>query len=126
MKQIIAAAFATVVAVPLLCSSPAVFAQDAASSPEQTQAALDMLKGMTPDQKQQMMQTGMDQVETMTPEQLKQAKDMYDHMTPEQKQMVDAQVTQQIEKDPKLKAKAEKKLDTLSPEQKKQLDLGQQ
>ena len=83
MKKIIAA----VIALPLLCCSPA-FAQDAGTSPEQAQAALDMLKGMSPEQKQQMMQTGVDQVDTMTPEQMKQAKDMYDHMTPAQKQQL--------------------------------------
>ena len=127
MKRIIT----TIITGLLLCSGHAAFAQDgpsdnspapAAANPNQAQEAIDMLKNMPPEQRQQLLKTSVDQVQSLTPEQLKQYKAMYDSLPPEEKQQLDSQVQQQLQADPKLKNDAQQKLQNLTPAQEKQLE----
>ena len=125
MKQMITA----ITAVLLLCSSPIAFAQGstdaspsaATATPEQAQSALDTLKNMSPEDKQQLFQNGVSQVQNMSPEAMKQVKAQLDSMTPEQKQQLQAQIMQQLQANPQLKAQAEQQLQKMSPEQQQQL-----
>jgi hypothetical protein len=120
MKQMIAAVAATL----LLCSSPAAFAQTA-PAPQggagQTQQALDMLNGMSPEQRQQLFSSGVSQVQNMSPEQLKQLKAQFDDMTPEQKAQMEGQVVQMMQTSPQIKAQAEQQMKNLTPSQEQAL-----
>jgi len=119
------------VTTALMLSSAAAFAQGVDPSavtnmtPEQAQAAMDMLKTMPPDQQQQLMQTGVDEMKNLSPDQLAALKAKFDNLSPDQKQKLEQEGAQLYQNaTPQTKAAVDQKIQNLSPQQQQQLTTG--
>ena len=98
-----------------------------AKAKQAAQAAIQTLKDMTPEQRQQLIQEGMSQIKKMSPDQINQYKAQFDNLSPDQKQQLQSQAMQQLQTHPELKDQAIQQLQSMTPEQQQELmQAGQQ